>query len=215
MRNSLPCRNRTSILRIGISLGATDTQLVPRQLTSEKTVASHLECDRCATQVTHLGQPAVYGLEGVEFVCKPLTVHTHAVWCTPCATLCDAEHLMGAEYYRRQLAELEANGLTPSDRELVAATKRDETAYLTSLTAAWRIARCMAEQRESPPRCLSCGSTDIRPIAEYDYDSRDISPFRHPECGGTFHSIECSYPQFNLLWLDSEGRQLNGESTGT
>lgn len=172
-------------------------------------MATEFECDHCGATASHRERPAVYALDGVDFLCEPVSAHSRPAWCRNCESLVDAEHLLDVNYYETQLFDFQSPDLSASDRELVSMTQRSESEFRESIANAWRIAKRAARDRKSPPRCFTCGTTDIFFIAGYDSDSHELPPFPHPDCAGTFNRTGCSYPNFEILYLDAEGRRRN------
>ena len=82
---------------------------------------------------------------------------------------------------------------------------RDIAEYAADSIARLRIDIEWRRKRESPPRCLKCGSTAVSPIGEWD---KIPSEFSHPGCGGTFRYY--SWYGFSESWqfFSPEGLRL-------
>ncbi len=170
-------------------------------------MAIEFECDSCGSNARYVGRPAVYALDGIEFLCEPVTAYSRPAWCYKCNTLVDAEQLMGANFYAQQLDAFRRSGLSEHDREFIALTNRAEPQYRKSISDAWKIVLSAARVRLSKPRCFTCGSIEISYIPEYDLESHDILSFPHPNCSGSFVRVANSFINIALLYLDGEGRR--------
>ena len=170
-------------------------------------MATEYECDHCGSNAIHVGRAAMYALDGVEFPCEPVTVHSRPAWCDECQTLVDAEHLMDVDFYEQQLVACQSSELSKSDHQFIQLTNRTESEYRECLIDAWRIALSAASDRRSPPRCFTCGSTDITYILEYDFETHELARFPHPSCDGSFIQVGRTFINIDHLYLDGEGRQ--------
>ncbi|MFN0021422.1 MAG: hypothetical protein ACKVP0_24490 [Pirellulaceae bacterium] len=68
--------------------------------------------------------------------------------------------------------------------------------------------------RQSPPKCLECGSTDLLVIPETDEENENQSPqgIEHPGCNGLLQVRGIGFSQ-NRAWIiyTSEGKKLRCE----
>lgn len=69
-----------------------------------------------------------------------------------------------------------------------------------NLHRGWRL------ERASPPRCLTCGGTDIIPLA-VDHEG-DPSPNPHPACGGTIRIVRTRKIRARRLLWTTEGEVI-------
>jgi hypothetical protein len=125
-------------------------------------------CDRCDGKFCYVGfSDWYYNLDG-----RRLPVAVGPSWCLHCRTLRSAEALPTIEECERELERL--SQLRTARGTRAASPKAIEYALLT---LEWR------RKRVSAPRCLRCGTTELRVL---DTAPRDgLLPFEHPDCGGT------------------------------
>lgn len=118
-------------------------------------------------------------------------------WCADCESLVVMEHIYPLEVMMKRLSELENCGLNDVQCQEDARLFREDVGELVARRidfvhkyVEWR------RTRESPPRCLRCGSTHVTRV-------KSMSEFEHPGCGGVFrkdqsyHFIEASYQLFS------------------
>lgn len=152
---------------------------------------STIQCDICLKEwVTHVFWGAYsYRLPDRRIVKVDRTL----AWCDSCNNFVTMEQIPKPEETEERLAEasrqLEANK-TPKKHLFLDLIKlqipsnpKDIKLYKKTLAKAealkdWRVIR------KSPPKCLSCGSTNVREA--HLWGSSEKEPIRHLNCGGAF-----------------------------
>ncbi len=145
-----------------------------------------ITCNRCSHQSRISDILRSYGISDQVKV----TIEQQYAFCKHCSGAVNAEYVPTLAELNAVLAEfIEAN----------------ETEWIKGLEEriAWR------QTRQSPARCLECGSTDI--ICAVVDEETNIATLEHPGCGGTL-LIRTRGFELNRLWIlyTSEG-----EKTGT
>lgn len=132
-------------------------------------------------------------------------------WCFDCDSIRDGERLFEPDAMSKALYKLIADGIDVEklkrDSEFLRRQLdpgREYQQQLGKLRAALKWCR----SRAAPPRCLKCGSTNIR---DYGW-SRSSDTFEHPGCGGVFQSVETWHGiQRKFVELDGEGNRVDKE----
>jgi hypothetical protein len=131
-------------------------------------VVMEFRCSECEHAGTVTLGPSLYHYELTDG--STLCLFHRQMWCTQCATIVNAEVLPDSAEIQGQLDVAiagEANG--PRDES------RERVVEVLARALQWRV------QRESPPRCLVCGTSRI---ASLEADGVDAAV--HPGCGGEF-----------------------------
>lgn len=157
------------------------------------------KCNRCHRLVSESKGLGHYRLpDGME-----IPQFDEAAWCFECDGLQSAEQLLDIEYIGEVIQHLEEHGLDQQSRDIAHLLEKDEDSSHLERLWTWRAMLEWRRTRQSPPRCLRCGSTKLRMLRSPD------SRFLHPGCGGVFSVISFFHstpPTFRLL--DPEGRSL-------
>jgi transcription elongation factor Elf1 len=141
--------------------------------------STEFECDRCGRvyEVTTSDLRYYVLPDGRQATCR-----IHPVWCGTCGLITEGEVVESLEEMRKAAGDPASEG-----------------ARIIADRFAWR------ERRQSPPRCLRCGSTEIVDVPE------GTQAFQHPGCGGTLRDgASCIHNQRDrILTYDVEGVPLN------
>ena len=172
-------------------------------------VGETYSCDRCDATVSCNTHEAFYKLASSA----ELFVQSTPAWCNACNTLRRVELLPQSDVFVNRLASLESDGLSARDLEFVTMFDRDPASHLTKLVTETKAAIDWRAARTSPPRCMTCGSTDASALP-LDADD-ELLPFPHRSCGGTFAFASGSFGSSRMFFLDAEGRRLDGKSPVT
>jgi hypothetical protein len=150
------------------------------------------ECDRCNACGSYSSSIDYYRLEdGTEFPRSD-----QSAWCFACHSLRSAERLWEADHLREIIRQLEEGELSAGAGDTRSDQGDEETSRQLHQLQWFRHAYQWRLTRQSPPRCLECGSTDLRPLAPGVEDR--LNSFEHPGCGGTF--------RLNNYWHGSQAR---------
>jgi len=104
-----------------------------------------------------------------------ITVSSQVAFCFECRRVVDAEFLPTEDALRKRIDRIKT-GSEDEDIRYINTSREDWISYHESVLR-WRIGRA------SPPRCLECGSVDIRPLTEpNDLGAEAISEIKCPEC---------------------------------
>ena len=168
-------------------------------------------CDRCSQTATYVSAGIGYYRlsDGTD-----IPRSSQPAWCNRCDALRGAERLPELEHLQHVLADLESNGLSEHDLKNAEAFQQSPESYVAERLGKWRASVRWRSERQSPPRCLDCASTNLLLLAP-DIEQA-LESFPHPNCGGTFtqtnwwHGSQATYQV-----LDAEGRDFDGESTVT
>ncbi len=135
-----------------------------------------------------------------------MPVHSDYAWCPQCNDLVAAEYLPDMASLQRSLSDVESNGLDDDERDFAALIEATAEQLLADRISMWRNYISWRSIRQSPPRCLRCGTTDIQILT---------TPLRHPNCGGNLQ-IESSgdYLPAGPVHYDAEGNRI-GDSAVT
>lgn len=111
-----------------------------------------------------------------------LPIETRLAWCHECGAVSEVEFLPDLAETEKQIQRLESE-----DPELMA-TLEAEGRFAEDEIEFQTLIRDWLRQRESPPRCLACGSTRIEEPWALN-DSRDqedtgVLTYPHPGCSG-------------------------------
>ena len=99
--------------------------------------------------------------------CSTINVNTHIAWCGTCREFTDGELIRSPDEIRKQIADLRNPESTTykfaewNDQQMKAATGKSDSNYRATRIAEmesrleWRL------ERNSPPKCIVCGTTDI------------------------------------------------------
>ena len=151
-------------------------------------------CENCKGAKTFSDTLCSYKLEDGTTV----NIERTFAWCSGCTEVVWAESILSLEELRGEREGLD----NPSDETID---------YLTSLAGRYstfeeELERSISflderirwrESRESPPRCLSCGSTEITPGIEGETNSGNPKwEIPCPACGGTIRVL--SEPSLSL-----------------
>lgn len=168
-------------------------------------VGETYSCDRCDATVSCNTHEAFYKLaSNTEII-----VYSTPAWCGSCKTLRRVELLPESNVFLDRLASLQSDGLSPREVEFVTMFDRDPASHLAKLITETDAAIDWRATRTSPPRCMTCGSTDASALP-LDTDD-DLLPFPHPNCGGIFTFASGSFGSSRMFFLDVEGRRLDGK----
>jgi hypothetical protein len=103
-------------------------------------------------------------------------------WCHDCNELVAIEHFAPLADYQDLLADRERNGPNEEDQDGAKLCKEDLNDYFRHRNELLRAMIEWRRRRKSPPRCLTCASTNIEELISIgESDSRG---FEHPGCGG-------------------------------
>ena len=136
-------------------------------------------CEKSVASITTIPSP-VYELSNQ--INLPLRVES--AWCFDCDELVDAEDIRSLEYFQNRIIKLQKDGYDDYWLGVLNYLKKDPRVEKEkeirelSLFIEWRA------KRDSPDRCLYCGSTTIRHIKE-EYN-KALNNFTHPGCTGKF-----------------------------
>ena len=181
-----------------------------------------LKCDRCSFITTLYSWTESCGLYALPDG-KQVRVPVRAEWCYQCKTLRATENLPEVACTKQRVQE--------ADRVLRRCVARY---FLLCLRYGSRmaskgkaLARDRLEQaqamhrivsnRKSPPRCLSCGSTDHEELRLFAFPEgrRTTLPIQHPGCGGHFVIDDrvglCAENQGPIRYFTPEGDFLRSE----
>ena len=162
-------------------------------------------CDRCGarTDMTALVGRWLYALGGGDEV----SVRRCLGWCGRCKALRGVEHLdpaLGvaeAEQCRRQIASLmqPAPVARPSlfwrmlgakEQQLSPEKTAEHVYFWESQLRGVDRWMAMVRERNSPPKCLECGSSSVVPfpavVSVASVTAATTLPYEHPGCGGRF-----------------------------
>ena len=163
-------------------------------------------CDRCNKTGTYRGALREYRLAtGVK-----LTTRDQPVWCLRCDSLQPGEWLDCINELNEIVSRLETRGLDANEIQIADFKGIAHSYYLEDRLTYWRVCLHWRSTRKSLPRCLACGSTDVRSLIAPDYDLPMLS-FVHPQCGGTFTTDDDFHGMQTLdESLDPEGYIIKG-----
>jgi len=144
----------------------------------------HYRCDRCSELAKLQIGIGTHGCYMTPDAIPP-RLHCQAAWCYGCESLSQAEKLLS----RDQLIEFHGSGSKIiQEMEFRNGWSKKQIGFHQQridgqLESGLRLQRI----RRTPPRCLRCGSTNIK-----HYSSEEISEgkYRHPNCGGYFIKYE-------------------------
>jgi hypothetical protein len=157
-------------------------------------------CERCSSRWGDDFAPRKYRLPSREMV----PVKSTMGWCKICANLVAIEDTDDAGHLLTEL-EIILSELKRGDSSLRWFRRKKPSDSLDFRIAEVRDAILRLGFRKSAPRCLHCGSTEIRK-AEF--------PSQHPGCGGTVSyerngpEVRVAYDCSNPLLYDTEGSFL-------
>ncbi|MCA9138361.1 MAG: hypothetical protein KDB00_16435 [Planctomycetales bacterium] len=168
-------------------------------------------CDRCNLTATYVSTEIGYYrlADGTD-----IPRLSQPAWCNYCNALRSAERLPELERLQQILAEIESAGLSDGDYDFLESLQQSPESYLAERVSKWRASVRWRSQRQSPPRCLECESTDLELLAQEIDQSLESLP--HPNCGGNFTRTNwwhCSQACYTVL--DSEGRGIVGGPSAT
>jgi hypothetical protein len=138
-------------------------------------------CDRCGVvQEVDTVRLRFYALDKGE----SLPVLGRIAWCSECDGVTQIEVIIPLEKMEEILANRANVGV--NDKELQRRAKewnQDIAEFVAESIARLRIGIEWRRKRESPPRCLKCGTTAVNPIGDWDKIRFELE---HPGCGGMF-----------------------------
>lgn len=124
-------------------------------------------------------------------------------WCRSCNILRNSEMLPSVAQISEMLADLKAKGLSEEDCEFAKLIDETPDQFLANRLQKLEAQLRWRTARNSPARCLECGSTDL------DSVTLDEDGFPHPNCGGTFQHVSMWQGlQSEFQILDTEGREV-------
>ncbi len=146
-------------------------------------------CDRCSFEIrlhSYLDCHCLYELPDGGHVPIPI----RAEWCYQCKTLCAIENLPNIASTSKEVREAKRAlsrclaGLSTGSPKMISGSK---LLAKVRLEPAERL-HYVVSNRQSPPRCLSCGSFDHKelPLSGYPDGKRTTLPIQHPVCEGNF-----------------------------
>ena len=142
-----------------------------------------------------------------------LDVHTTLIWCRQCATIRDGERIESLEDIDRQIKDLndpasELYRMT-ANSVLQELTGRGEEFRLEQIEKLKRRRR-WREARTSPPKCISCGSTDL-----YVFPVNEVGP--NPTAPGEVevNIIGMCSTDFNNWFFTPEGDRIPRDTKPT
>jgi len=109
---------------------------------------------------------------------------------------------------QEKIGRLQGGELTDREMEFISLLEMSKEERIAELLQKAMTHLKWLENRQSPPRCLECGSTNFVRIPER-WDVVD-DYFEHPGCGGTFHQTMQSFArEIGIPVYDAEGNRLN------
>lgn len=157
-------------------------------------------CDQC--RYRGLLDDVLRSYEFTEQV--TLTIQRVAAWCPRCQGVAWSEMIPPLADINLRISEFERRDQTALDAVLPFVSRHSSLADLVASRlddlrrrAAW------VRGRQSPPRCLECGSTEIIPMTSGQTCSGNpkwtLSP--HPNCGGTLTVLTEPILVLSRLWI--------------
>lgn len=146
------------------------------------------KCDSMWSSIQTWGRFTYHLQDGSE-----INVERDLGWCYDCDSFKTVEELPKLEAISSKLESLKTellgyitdeagNGLAEDKQRKI--HRLEDKFMKTKLVYNWR------ESRESPPKCLTCGSTDIENIdTGVEIDDKRTLNFIHPKCGGELSVI--------------------------
>ncbi len=165
-----------------------------------------VKCDECGREETIRWTSIYYYLLPDMHRIPSCAIPT---WCFDCDGIRDSEELFPVEALADKLAHLEANGLNETEFKEKAAflrVKLDPRVEYENELAGVRAELAWRTARQSPPRCLACGSINHMPIEWID------EAVIHPGCPGRFRRVKWWHALERVhLEVDGEGRDIDRE----
>jgi hypothetical protein len=140
-----------------------------------------IDCSACEFQGhLHYGPSyAEYELDDDDSA----VVRAEPAWCAGCATIVSAEIMPNVEDIRRELADFECRGAAYTAFLEDVAAFREPIQLVEHHIAGLRSSLKWRMLRQSPSRCLVCGSHDLTYIPWKLGGNQPT--IEHPSCGGT------------------------------
>jgi hypothetical protein len=163
------------------------------------------ECDACRFRGdTFLGQPAYYVFPDGSRMPASLS----PAWCRHCNAFSSAEHLPTVEAVREEVERLRNGRTNELDCELAEEFNQTLAERVASRLAVFEQLDKRFRDRQSPNRCVACGTT------EFDYlramDGAAPKEWPHIGCGGTFRLVETVHGiPATYITLDAEGIRIS------
>jgi hypothetical protein len=118
------------------------------------------------------------------------------------------EQLPMVERLEHRIEALRRNQLDEGDYEFIRLAGMTEAEFIVEWLAKEAATLRWRRQRQSPPRCLECGSTNLAQIPRL-YDGEGMEYFIHPVCEGKLVRTGCMFGRQDFFPLyDPEGNRL-------
>lgn len=158
---------------------------------------SDWECDFCRKEFHYTAFGNWCYLLGDAYC----SARTRPIWCNTCASLTSGEYIPSVEECREAL-ERTRHSIDCDDD-----SQRQRFIEFASNQLKWRISR------RSDPKCLGCGSHDIRflPIG----NENEPQSFSHPGCGGTIQKTSWFLGSGPPIILTVDGVRLADSTIAT
>lgn len=133
---------------------------------------------------------------------------TSPCWCERCQTITLAEDLPDIDRLEASLQLIHEQGVSDFDREWAEQTGETPEAFVARRQRNLERAIEAHRGRQAPPRCLECGESDFRFLA----DPEDSMPesFGHPGCTGEMKLItSCHASPATYFLLDRNGVRIS------
>jgi len=167
-------------------------------------VINKYTCDRCQAEARYWIRPRIYQLAD-DITC---TLSDERVWCYDCNTLRSAESFPSADFLNELIEILRSGELPTWEVEYLSILERSKDEWIAELLKEAVVRLRWLETRQSPPRCLECGSTNFVHLPERPKVVDNL--FEHPGCGGTFHlTVQTFAREIGIPVYDAEGNRLN------
>ena len=131
----------------------------------------------------------------------PFVFSMHA-WCNQCSTLTESEHLLSDAEIDLKLKFFDEHYSETDQFIDEHYSETDQGVYKDRL----ELNRKYYRNRNTPPKCLKCGSTDI---LQYDENDLNNDKVRHPGCNGIFKRLDIDPREISFFdgwhWLTVEG----------
>ena len=164
--------------------------------------SGYVRCHGCSFEGVMQHRPITleYRLPSGETV----TGYRRFAWCATCKNITEAEDLIESNSIHAEIKAIEQRNRGIAKR--LFGFSREDSAEIKSLQAKLRL----AQARHSPPRCLRCGESEVKPL---EFNSNGTSKFIH-SCGQRLFLVpeNPDVPRFmyrpEVIRLDADGRRI-------
>ena len=168
-----------------------------------------IRCDGCDYIQRLSESPRIYNIPSGENI----YIETQCAWCSSCSCGVEAERV-------RTLMEIQSDldALIAKEPEMLEGVKDtmqpDETIESALERAVLHLTqrRDWRKSRQSPPKCLECGSMEITPFLKrdhYELKDGDFETVEHSGCGGQLHLANVGFNiPMNRDYYTAEGGAL-------